>query len=205
SEHIPSKPNAAEDLPSNRMVPVAEARPQNVTPHCPGPAAQHPVGACRCGGTSRLRGTLARRAFNFEERLRIALVDHRPESRPWPQRRRRPLPHIAEHLFGPVRRRTRRICADRRGTQSVAAEVREFACRRIASPRILTARLRAGIPRARLLPFDFSWQPRTGPRGVRLRFEIRGMLHRLVPRNLLDTAEPDTRAVRVPELRRNKI
>ena len=72
--------------------------------HRPRPAAQHPVVA-------------------VEERLRVLLVDHRREARPRPQRRRRPLPHVAEHLLGAVGRRARRVGADRRGPQRVAAEI----------------------------------------------------------------------------------
>ena len=103
---VPGQAHTREDLPPDRMVPVAEARPQDARRDRPRAATQHLVVA-------------SPRAL--EERLRIPVVDHRREARPRPQRRRGPLPHVAQHLLGAVRRGTCRVGPDRGGTQRVAA------------------------------------------------------------------------------------
>src|SRR6478609_2484847 len=61
---VPGQSDAAEDLPANRVVPVAEARPQDVGGHRPGTTAQHLV-------------------VPVEEGLAVEVVDHRGETGPW--------------------------------------------------------------------------------------------------------------------------
>ena len=60
---LPREPQAGEDLPADRQVPVAEARAQDVRRHRPRAAAQHPVVAA-------------------EERLAVVGVEHRGEAGP---------------------------------------------------------------------------------------------------------------------------
>src|ERR1700753_1388935 len=77
--------------------------------------------------------------------------------------------------------------------------------RLLGPPRIATPRIDLGIPRARLLPFDFGGQPGTGPRGVGLGLEIADVLDRFVGRDVLDATEPVARLpVGGPELRRGQ-
>src|SRR5262249_6311462 len=64
---VPGQPDTGEDLPTDRVIPVAETRPQDRRFDRPRPAAQHAVVA-------------------VEKRLRVPLVDHRDESGPRPQR-----------------------------------------------------------------------------------------------------------------------
>ena len=182
----PRQPDAAEDLPPIRVIPVAEAGPQGRRLHRPRPAAQHPV-------------------VPAEERLGVALVNHRGEARPRLQRRARPLPDVAEQLLDSVGRRAGRVGADRRRAQSFAAEVGVGGRRLVGSPRIATPRVALRIPRARLLPFGFGGQPGTGPRGVGLSLEIADVLDRFVGGDVLDATEPATRpSVGIPELRRGQ-
>ena len=69
-----------------------------------GPSCGSWAAGCRADGLgTAAQNLVVASPTAFEERLGVLPVDHRGESRPWPQWRAGPLPHVAEHLFGAIR------------------------------------------------------------------------------------------------------
>src|SRR5205085_7417829 len=75
---IACTPKTAEDLPPNRVVPIAERIANRSRPRCPGAASQHLV-------------------LCSKKDLRVLGIRKRRESRIAAEVRARPLPYVAEH------------------------------------------------------------------------------------------------------------
>ncbi len=156
--------------PATRPIRGSPSQPRCRHIRRPRPGARRRRSAAGSGGPScgssaagcSARPPTSRRAApcsrpDLEERLRVPLVDHRGEARPRPQRRRGPLPHVAEHLLGAVRRRACRVGADRGGAQRVAAEVGEVLGGFRCAPRESATPRRRRDPRRRPSPTPPRW------------------------------------------------
>src|SRR6185437_16883954 len=93
-----------EDLPPDRVVPVAEGTPAGHRADGERAAAQHLV-------------------LRAEEHLRVLLIRPGLETRVRTEVRAGPLPHVPDQLPGPARRRPRGVGAGRRRAQERLAQV----------------------------------------------------------------------------------
>src|SRR6476469_6825836 len=140
---------AGEDLPANRIVPVAERRPSDVRRGRPRAAAQHFV-------------------LGAEEHLRVLGIREGLVARIAAEVRRRPLPHVADHAVAPDRRHVLRVRADLRGAEAELVDVRVLARRTLVTPGVELPAAERGIPRRRSLPFLLRGQALADRAGVRL-------------------------------------
>src|SRR5215469_5139902 len=168
---VPCQPDAREDLPTDRIIPVAKRR------------------------TDRRRGDRPRSApqdfvVAAEKWLAVGAVDHRGKSRPRREVRRCPLPDITDHLLRAVCRRARREGTHRGGPEAQATQVGEAFGGFLRSPRPGASSLKHRVPGARLLPFDLRWQARLRPGSEGLRLVVADVLHWLIERYVLVNPEP---------------
>src|SRR5262249_49266464 len=125
---VPGAPEAGEDLPPDRVVPVAERAAAGHRIHRPGAAAQHLV-------------------LRTEEHLGVLPVRKGDEPRVPGEVARGPLPYVADQLPHPVRRGTGRVAADRGRAKPGTAQVGQLRGGILVAPRIA-----AGPPGHRVVP-----------------------------------------------------
>ena len=180
--NVPGQSQAAEDLPADRQVPVAEGRPDRGAADRPG-AARGAPGSHRRRTARCSRRTASARSPATARSARTSTPTRRRSSAPRRTPRRPPGRPRQEPVAAP------------------AAEVGQLRRPVRVAPGPASPPPERGIPGAGLLPLLLGRESGAGPGGVRLCLEVADVLDGLVARDLLDEAEPAARPVGGPEQR----
>src|SRR6185295_11447794 len=162
---------AAEDLSSDRVIPVPERGANRPRSRRPRPASQNLV-------------------VGAKEFFRVFFVRETLKSWIAVEVTRRPLPHVTDHPAASNGRNVPLVGADRRRVKGELIDIGDVSGNRRVAPRVIAGASRRRIPCSCRLPLKFSRQPFTGPfckgfcfmkadmadrtRGIDLCFQIHG-------------------------------